>query len=102
MTTRHLIGKGLLYNEGGHILASVSYQLWEQAARGRTAHAWWGLIQAEEEYEDLAALLTRGQERLRLELEDTRSGEIDLTLHVAAGRRSYSFQGKGELASKAS
>lgn len=98
MSVQIASGKGILYRASdNHILANVRYQIWERSSTEKQRGAWWGNIWIAEEHDDLAAMLLGGESKFRLDLEDGRTGQSTLTLHVTAGQKTYSLQGTEPL-----
>jgi len=99
MSTRIISGKGILYRASdNHILASVRYQLWERPPGEGQRGTWWGNIWIDEQQDDPARLILAGEGDFRLDLEDGRTGQMTVTLHVTAGHKTYSVQGTEPLA----
>ena len=99
MSTHIIGGKGLLYRASdNHILASVRYQLWERPPEEGQRGTWWGNIWIDEQQDDPARLIMAGEGDFRLDLEDGRTGQMTVTLHVTAGHKTYSVQGTEPLA----
>ena len=99
MSVQVVSGKGILYRASdNHILASVRYQIWERPPEEGQRGVWWGNIWIDEQQDDPARLILAGESDFRLDLEDGRTGQMTVTLHVTAGHKTYSLQGSGPLA----
>lgn len=99
MSVQVVGGKGVLYRASdNHILATVRYHLWERPGEEGQRGTWWGNIWIDEQEDDPARLILAGEGNFRLDLEDGRTAQMTVTLHVTAGQKTYSVQGTEPLA----